>query len=255
MKRVIAVLLGLYSMPVMADNLLLTGYDDSFYSENDPAAAGAGDLTGISDTYYYYDPFNKTLVVQQTEWLGDGAGGEYEAPYDSTYYYTGVTFDNMCRKLGYCDDRIQKIINEMRTEYEDYLSVSKEPERKIEQEIKDRINADELTLQKAKAYTDEQTALMLKSANDYTDRKVGAMEKELSAGIASTAAMSSVEVSNVTKGEVSIGGGYGYYNSQSAVALGAAMGLTDHWSVNAAAGVADSNIAFRAGTNYKFKLF
>jgi autotransporter adhesin len=67
--------------------------------------------------------------------------------------------------------------------------------------------------------------------------------------------MSSVAVSNVAKGEVSVGGGYGYYNSQSAVALGAAMGLTDNWSVNAAAGLADSNVTFRAGTNYKFKLF
>ena len=91
--------------------------------------------------------------------------------------------------------------------------------------------------------------------DDIWDTKVNALEKDLSAGIASAAAMSSVAVSNVAKGEVSVGGGYGYYNSQSAVALGAAMGLTDNWSVNAAAGLSDSNITFRAGTNYKFKLF
>ena len=112
-----------------------------------------------------------------------------------------------------------------------------------------------MTLSAAKAYADAKSAMSLKSAYDYADKKVDALEEELSAGIASAAAMSSVAVSNVAKGEVSVGGGYGYYNSQSAVALGAAMGLTDNWSVNAAAGLSDSNVTFRAGTNYKFKLF
>lgn len=124
-----------------------------------------------------------------------------------------------------------------------------------EQLAKDIKAGDEITLAKAKAYADEQNSLALKSANNYTDKKVNALEKELSAGIASATAMSSIEVSNVSKGEVSIGGGYGYYNSQSAIAFGAAMGLTDNWSINAAAGLADSNVSFRAGTNYKFKLF
>ena len=125
----------------------------------------------------------------------------------------------------------------------------------IEEEVANRIAGDEMTLSAAKAYVDAKNSMSLKSAYDYTDKKVGALEEELSAGIASAAAMSSVAVSNVAKGEVSVGGGYGYYNSQSAVALGAAMGLTDNWSVNAAAGLSDSNVTFRAGTNYKFKLF
>ena len=125
----------------------------------------------------------------------------------------------------------------------------------IEEEVANRIAGDEMTLSAAKAYADAKNTMSLKSAYDYTDKKVGALEEELSAGIASAAAMSSVAVSNVAKGEVSVGGGYGYYNSQSAVALGAAMGLTDNWSVNAAAGLSDSNVTFRAGTNYKFKLF
>ena len=125
----------------------------------------------------------------------------------------------------------------------------------IESEVANRIAGDEMTLSAAKAYVDAKNSLSLKSAYDYTDKKVDALEEELSAGIASAAAMSSVAVSNVAKGEVSVGGGYGYYNSQSAVALGAAMGLTDNWSVNAAAGLSDSNVTFRAGTNYKFKLF
>ena len=125
----------------------------------------------------------------------------------------------------------------------------------IEEEVANRIAGDAMTLDAAKAYVDSKNELALKSAYDYTDRKVDALEDELSAGIASAAAMSSVAVSGVGKGEVSVGGGYGYYNSQSAIALGAAMGLTDNWSVNAAAGLADSNVTFRAGTNYKFKLF
>lgn len=125
----------------------------------------------------------------------------------------------------------------------------------IAQETADRIAGDELTLGAAKAYTDAQNELTLKAANAYTDNRVNTLEKELSAGIASAAAMSSVAVSGVSKGEVSVGAGYGYYNSQSAVAFGAAMGLTDNWSINAAAGLADSNVSFRAGTNYKFKLF
>ena len=98
----------------------------------------------------------------------------------------------------------------------------------------------------------------LARANAYTDKKVNKLEKNVSGGIAAATALSSVEVSNVAKGEMSVGGGYGYYNDQSAVAVGAAMGLTDRWSINAGAGIATGDktqVAFRAGTNYKFKLF
>ncbi|MBO4583121.1 MAG: YadA C-terminal domain-containing protein, partial [Alphaproteobacteria bacterium] len=101
-------------------------------------------------------------------------------------------------------------------------------------------------------------AATLAKANAYTDKKVDTLEKNVSGGVAAATALSSVAVSNVRKGEVSVGGGYGYYNNQSAVALGAAMGLTDRWSVNAGAGLATGDktqMTFRAGTNYKFKLF
>lgn len=100
-------------------------YDNSFYSEMDPIGAGAGDLTGISDVYAYHNggtteqlafmlegglsteldggikldffvryanlgkvKTSGSIIVSQTEWLGDGAGGEYEAPYDSVFHYT-----------------------------------------------------------------------------------------------------------------------------------------------------------------------
>ena len=110
------------SLNTIADYVVL---DNTFYSEMDPAYAGAGDLTGVSDIYAYHnggtteqlafmleggvttelsgglklDLFVRysnlgrvktsgSIVMSQTEWLGDGAGGEYEAPYDSVYHYT-----------------------------------------------------------------------------------------------------------------------------------------------------------------------
>jgi hypothetical protein len=101
-------------------------------------------------------------------------------------------------------------------------------------------------------------ALTLSKANAYTDKKVNTLEKNVSGGIAAATALSAVSVSDVKKGEMSVGGGYGYYNNQSAMAFGAAMGLSDNWSINAGAGIASGDktqVSFRAGTNYKFKLF
>lgn len=87
------------------------------------------------------------------------------------------------------------------------------------------------------------------------ENTVSDIEKDLSAGIASVAALSSVAVSDVARGEVSVGGGYGYHNGESAAAFGFAIGLTDNWSMNAGAGISSADTTFRAGTNYKFKLF
>lgn len=87
------------------------------------------------------------------------------------------------------------------------------------------------------------------------DNRIDDIDSDLSAGIASVAALSSVAVSNVSRGEVSVGGGYGYHNGESAAAVGFAIGLTDEWSVNAGAGISSNDTTFRAGTNYKFKLF
>lgn len=110
------------SLNTIADYVV---YDNTFYSEMDPVYAGAGDLTGISDIYAYHNggtaeqfafmlegglttemdggikldffvryanlgkvKTSGSIIVSQTEWLGDGAGGEYEAPYDSVFHYT-----------------------------------------------------------------------------------------------------------------------------------------------------------------------
>ena len=100
-------------------------YDDTFYSEMDPSVAGPGILTGISDVYAYHnggtseqlafmfegglttemdggikiDFFVRytnlgqvrtsgSIILSQTEWIGDGAGQEYPSDYDTVYHYT-----------------------------------------------------------------------------------------------------------------------------------------------------------------------
>lgn len=90
---------------------------------------------------------------------------------------------------------------------------------------------------------------------DKLSNRISDMNHELAAGIANVAALSAVAVSDVRQGEVSLGGGYGYHNAQSAVAFGTAIGLTDNWSMNAGVGFNDYDVTVRAGTNVKFKLF
>ena len=106
-------------------------FDNTFYDETDdlgPGSVIAGGLTGISDIYGYHNggtteqfafmleggvttamndglkldffiryanlgkvKTSGSIVVSQTEWLSDGAGDEYEAPYDSVFHYTNWT--------------------------------------------------------------------------------------------------------------------------------------------------------------------
>lgn len=110
------------SLNTIADYVVL---DPTFYSEMDPVVAGAGDLTAISDVTAYHNggtteqfafmleggvttemnggikldffvryanlgqvKTSGSIIVSQVEWLGDGAGGEYQAPYDSVFHYT-----------------------------------------------------------------------------------------------------------------------------------------------------------------------
>lgn len=222
-KLILLCFLVFCSMPVFADNWVLVAYDNNFYSNQaDPSIIGAGKVTGISDIYYYYDQASKTLKAVQTEWLSTGGVPPYEEPssYESTLYYHEVTFGNMCQILAeYCNDSVKQQIQE-------YINRSSG-----NKSVTERL------------------------ANEYTDNQINRLRKKLSSGIASVAAMSSIVASDVDKGEVSVGAGYGHYNGQSAVAFGATIGITEKWSANAAAGLADSNVSFRAGTNYKFKLF
>jgi len=110
------------SLNTIADYVV---YDNTFYSEMDPVGAPAGKLTGVSDVYAYHNggtteqlgfmlegglttdmdggikldffvryanlgrvKTSGSIVVSQTEWLADGAGGEYQAPYDAVFHYT-----------------------------------------------------------------------------------------------------------------------------------------------------------------------
>ncbi len=110
------------SLNTIADYVV---YDDTFYSEMEPSAAAPGDITGVSDVYGYHnggtseqlafmfegglttemdggikiDFFVRymnlgqvrtsgSIILSQTEWLGDGSGLEFPADYDSVYHYT-----------------------------------------------------------------------------------------------------------------------------------------------------------------------
>ena len=91
-----------------AVDLTLVSYDGTmYYIVMDPAYASVGQKTMISDIYYYYKPFEHTLVLKQTEWLGDGKGAAYIAPYSpSEFFYTGITFENFDEKIGLENDEI-----------------------------------------------------------------------------------------------------------------------------------------------------
>lgn len=216
--------LGVLIIPGLSYGFIATAYDNTFYPEVvDPQIIPVGSITGVSDIYYYYNTVDNTMFVKQTEWLSTGGIPPYQepAPYESSFTYTGVTFDNMCDVYGpFCDDIFLGKVAEMRAQYDDYLS---------------NINTQNKTIE--------------------NEKKIYTIEKKLSAGIASVSAMSAISVSDVSGGEVSVGAGYGHYNNQSAVAFGAAMGISDNWSINAATGFSNNNLSMRAGTNYKFKLF
>lgn len=106
-------------------------FDNSFYDETNQMGPGSiepGGLTAISDVYGYHNggtmeqmafqleagvttsmneglkldffvryanlgkiKTSGSIIVSQTEWLSDGAGDEYEAPYDSVFHYTNWT--------------------------------------------------------------------------------------------------------------------------------------------------------------------
>lgn len=101
-------------------------YDNNFYAVvDDPLYADPNELTGVSDIVAYHNggtseefafmleggvttemqggikldffvryanlgkvKTSGSIVLSQVEWLGDGAGGEYQAPYDSVFHYT-----------------------------------------------------------------------------------------------------------------------------------------------------------------------
>ncbi len=78
-----------------AINPKISAYNDIMYCLVDPKYAKNGELTAQSDTYFFYNLETLDLDITWTEWLSDGAGGEYAAPYDSVFHYKNVTLKDI----------------------------------------------------------------------------------------------------------------------------------------------------------------
>lgn len=114
-------LFALFTTNAFSAGTILFVYDPNFYSEagiEEGITYDAGTLTAISDIYYYYDIVNLTMQTSQTEWLSTGlapigtTGSEEAASYDSTFNYTGITFENMQSVLTFIPDYV----------YDDFLT-------------------------------------------------------------------------------------------------------------------------------------
>ena len=192
----------------------------------------------------------------------DAAGSADAAEQNANAYTDGKIAEEAETRDGAIATAKGEAIDEANGYTDGKIDTEKTARESADQELQDAIEAEagrataaENALRNEFASANAET---LARANAYTDKKVDTLEKNVSGGVAAATALSAVSVSNVKRGEVSVGGGYGYYNDQSAVAFGATMGLSDNWSVNAGAGVATGDktqFAIRAGTNYKFKLF
>ncbi len=133
MKKIIYGMIGLILCNVAnAANPVINSYDSTMYREIEPLYAGAGQLTGVSDTYLTYNIESKELVVKQTEWLGDGAGGEYPAPYESVFHYTDIELADfeegasLAMFLEYAPTR-QDFMAQAATYYSDILANTTDP--------------------------------------------------------------------------------------------------------------------------------
>ena len=124
MKKIIFGFIGMFCATfVHAVDLTLVSYDGNMYSVMDPAYAAAGQLTLISDIYYYYKPFEHSLVLTQTEWLGDGNGQEYQAPYSpSEFYYSGITFENFDKEIGLeGDEFVLQNVADLKNQFDNWV--------------------------------------------------------------------------------------------------------------------------------------
>ena len=124
MKKIIFGFIGMFcAISAHAVDLTLISYDGNMYSVMDPAYASAGQLTMVSDIYYYYKPFERSLVLTQTEWLGDGNGQEYQAPYSpSEFYYSGITFENFDKEIGLeGDEFVLQNVADLKNQFDNWV--------------------------------------------------------------------------------------------------------------------------------------
>ena len=81
-----------------AINPKISAYNDTMYCLVDPKHAKNGELTAQSDTYFFYNLETLDLDITWTEWLADGSGGEYIAPYSpTTIHYQNVTLKDIAK--------------------------------------------------------------------------------------------------------------------------------------------------------------
>ena len=130
-------ILGIFSTflfgSAFADTLTLVAYDPTYYKiieDLNTTIGHPGILTGVSNIYYYYEPFSGDLTLTQTEWLSTGTGlsdgsGEIMADYESIFHYNGVTFDNMAEMLG--NNIRQEYIQELKSQFFRYQLANNTP--------------------------------------------------------------------------------------------------------------------------------
>ena len=104
--------------PSYAIDLALVSYDGNYYSYGGSEVAGKP--VGSSDYYYTYKPFEQSLEISFIEWLSDGAGGVYERPETPTFYYSGITFDNMADEVMLDDNFLQNVAD-LRNQFDNWV--------------------------------------------------------------------------------------------------------------------------------------
>ena len=99
MKHVgfVSIIAVLCTLNAKADNFVWHFYADNYYPiiEDLSTTIGTpGNLTGVSDIYWTYAFDTKSCILEQTELLSDGYGGEVAADYNSIFLYNNIYLNN-----------------------------------------------------------------------------------------------------------------------------------------------------------------
>ena len=130
MKKIHTLFL-LVPISAFANDFTLSYYDIGPYDETNglgPGSVSEGGITQISDIYYFFKPFDKTLQIQQTEWISNGHGDEYISPYSpTTFDYHNITFDNITSEILYLSEDnnfTQTILPQWKHQYAEYVATT-----------------------------------------------------------------------------------------------------------------------------------
>ena len=108
-----------------AINPIISAYNDTVYSLADPGHVPAGTATMQSDTYFFYNLETLDLDITLTEWIADGSGGEYIAPYSpTTFKYENVTLKDIATNpsINYFYWEADYILESLRKQAKEYFS-------------------------------------------------------------------------------------------------------------------------------------